>query len=121
MVSIAVAFALTMQGKIAPVEAAELVHWCTLCVVVNPGKKGSTVGVTRIVWGTGLKPGDRNRLGGYVLRDTKGGPNEGKEGDFMSYRVDRPSLVFLRAPPRGFSFSSGERFAELPMIAFSGS
>jgi hypothetical protein len=107
-----------MQGKIAPVEAARLVKQSNLCVVVKPERGTARVAVTRVVWGSGLRVGDRISLKGYVFRDYIGGPNEKKESDVMAYHVDEPSLVFLRPPPKSVLLRSDERFALLPMVAF---
>ena len=121
MILHAALLALSFQGKIAPVEANRLVEQSNLCILVRPEKKDRRVTVARVVWGSGLKSGDRISLKGYVFRDYDGGPNVGKESDVMTYEVENRSLVFLGTPPRGVSLGPGERFALLPMIAFGGS
>ena len=118
MIRNAVLLALSLQGKIAPVQAARLVQESNLCVVVNPEKKSPSVNVSHVVWGSGLKADDRIRLIGNVYRDYIAGPNATYKMDTMAYRVDEPSLVFLRSPPKGAPLHSEERFALLPMIAF---
>ena len=120
MILHAALLAICFQGKIGPVEADWLVKRSNLCVLVKPEKKHRGATVDRVIWGSGLKPGDRIGLKGYVFRDYVGGPDEGNESEFMTYTVEKRSIVFLGTCPKGLSLGPEERFALLPMIAFGG-
>ena len=121
MILHAALLSLGYQGKFAPVEAGRLVEQSSACLLVHPEKNSRKVTVNRVIWGSGLRAGERTLLKGYVFRDYVGGPSGGKQGDLMTYTVDARSIVFLRTRPRGVSLGPDERFALLPMIAFSGS